>query len=109
MQESGIDLLTLRAVDPGKYALQLMDVLFSETEMAKSCYQSSKRTTKPALDSAKINLLEGNIFRYTRMQECVKKVFKLDENNFQKEAAVFRRKCMQNCIDKGRVTVKKEE
>ena len=47
-------------MDPGKYALQLMDVLFTEKEIASSCYAEAKKTTKPGLDPEKITLLEGN-------------------------------------------------
>ncbi len=59
MQENGIDLLTVRAVDPAKYALQLMDVIFTEAEMATSSYISSNRTAKPGLDVTRVALLEG--------------------------------------------------
>ena len=53
-------MLTIRAVNPAKYALQLMDVLFSDKEMSSPCYSGSSRTDKPGLDPAKILILEGN-------------------------------------------------
>ena len=59
LKENGVDLLKIRAVEPMKYALHLMDVLFTEEEMAESCYTSSSRSTKPGLDQNKIALLEG--------------------------------------------------
>ena len=63
-QENGINLLKLRAVDPEKYSLQLMDFLFTDQEMASSCYVASQRTKKPGLDAEKIALLEGNYAAY---------------------------------------------
>ena len=33
LQESGVDLLSIRGTDPSKYALQLMDILFTDQEM----------------------------------------------------------------------------
>lgn len=58
-QENGVKLLELRAVNPEKYALTLLDSLFDDTEMASSCFESSKRSTKPPLPGAKIALLKG--------------------------------------------------
>ncbi len=57
--ENGVNLLTIRAEDPYKYALHLMDILFTDEEMASSCYVSSKRTKKPGLDPARVTVLEG--------------------------------------------------
>ena len=54
-----MNLLLLRAVNPEKYALALMDALFADEEMASSCYAESKRSTKPPLEQSKIKLLEG--------------------------------------------------
>ncbi len=59
LQGNGVNLLSLRAVDPAKYALQLMEVLFTEDEMATSCYIASHRTKKPGLNKQKVLLLEG--------------------------------------------------
>ena len=38
--------LTLRASDPEKYALVWMDALFTDNEMAASCYTETKRSKK---------------------------------------------------------------
>ena len=54
-----MNLLALRAVNPEKYALSLMDALFSDEEMASSCFAKSKRSTKPPLPHERIKLLEG--------------------------------------------------
>lgn len=51
--------MALSAVEPNKYALQVMDALFSDEEMASSCYITSKRTNKPGLDIERVTLLEG--------------------------------------------------
>lgn len=59
MQDKGVNLLTLQAPDPEKYALVLMDALFSDSEMATSCYVATKRSKKNPLPPEKIELLES--------------------------------------------------
>lgn len=54
-----MNLLQVRAVDEEKYALQLMDALFSDEEMAVSCYIASQKSKKPGLNPKKVELLEG--------------------------------------------------
>uniref|UniRef100_A0A1X7TWP0 Uncharacterized protein n=1 Tax=Amphimedon queenslandica TaxID=400682 RepID=A0A1X7TWP0_AMPQE len=56
--DTGINLLETAAPDPAKYALALMDAIFSNAEMANCCSKASKRTTRPGLDSEKVKLLE---------------------------------------------------
>uniref|UniRef100_A0A1X7TPD4 Uncharacterized protein n=1 Tax=Amphimedon queenslandica TaxID=400682 RepID=A0A1X7TPD4_AMPQE len=51
--DNGINLLETAAPDPAKYALALMDAIFSNAEMANCCSKASKRTTRPGLDSEK--------------------------------------------------------
>jgi len=51
--------LSLRALNPEKYALSLMDALFGDEEMAGSCFSESNRSSKPPLPRAKTSLLEG--------------------------------------------------
>ena len=51
--------MNIRAPDPGKYALNLMDVLFTDEEMRGSCFVATARTKKPALDITRVALLEG--------------------------------------------------
>ena len=53
-------MLQISAVNPQKYALALMDALFTE-EMSESCFKESKRSTKPPLDKERVKLLEGII------------------------------------------------
>uniref|UniRef100_A0A1X7VL55 Uncharacterized protein n=1 Tax=Amphimedon queenslandica TaxID=400682 RepID=A0A1X7VL55_AMPQE len=48
--DTGIYLLEIAAPDPAKYALALMDAIFSDAEMANCFYKASKRTTRPGLD-----------------------------------------------------------
>lgn len=59
LQEQGVNLLNVRGSSADKYALNLMDVLFTEDELATRCYEVSKRTTKPGLDPKRVQLLEG--------------------------------------------------
>jgi len=54
-----VNLLAFRAVNPEKYALSEMDALFTDEEMANSCFATSKRSTKPPLPHDRIKLLEG--------------------------------------------------
>ena len=62
LQDSGIDLLKLRPTAADKYALQLMDILFTDEEMGRCVYKRSKRSNKPGLDPLRVNLLEGMYF-----------------------------------------------
>ena len=61
-QENGVNLLMLRAVSVDKYALALMNALFSEEEMAWSCFVESKRSTKKSLNKEKIQKMKGKKF-----------------------------------------------
>ena len=58
-RDKGVDLLTLRAPDFYKYALVLMDALFSDEEMAPCCFKESSKSTKPPLSREKTKLMEG--------------------------------------------------
>ena len=95
MQEKGkINLLDIRAPDPSKYALVLMDAIFTDDELTKCCYESSKRTTKPGLPADKVKLLEAMTHKFTYVQslDCVKKKF--GEKRFVDEWSVIKRKCI---------------
>ncbi len=60
LQESRIDLLSLRAFSHEKYALVMMEALFSDKEISGSCFMSSIRGwTKPSLPEAKTSLIKG--------------------------------------------------
>ncbi len=52
-------MLTLRAVNAEKYALTLMDALFTDEEMTTSCFAKGSRSTKEALDPSKTKVMEG--------------------------------------------------
>ena len=54
-----MNLLSVRAIDPPKYALALMDILFTDEQMRQSVYKTSRHSPKPGLDCEKISLLEG--------------------------------------------------
>ncbi len=45
---------------PDKYALALLDALFSKDELASSCYATTKRSKKPPLPSEKLSFLKVN-------------------------------------------------
>ena len=57
-----------------------MDVLFTEKELATSCYAESQRTKKPGLDADKIALLEGN---------CSKLIMILKLKNSDNKSVIF--------------------
>lgn len=46
-------------MNPVKYALSLMDALFSDDELGSKCFSCGKRATKPQLSLEKIKLIEG--------------------------------------------------
>ena len=48
-------------MNPEKYALALLSALFSDEELATSCYAETSRSKKPALPQEKIQILEGII------------------------------------------------
>uniref|UniRef100_A0A1X7TD73 Uncharacterized protein n=1 Tax=Amphimedon queenslandica TaxID=400682 RepID=A0A1X7TD73_AMPQE len=56
--DTGVNLLQIRATNPSKYALQLMDIIFTDEEMSSSVYEASKRSTKPGLNITKVQYLE---------------------------------------------------
>ena len=56
-----MNLLNVPGKDPIKYAIALMCELFTEEEMAKSCYVETMRTKKPSLPVDKRELLEGSL------------------------------------------------
>ena len=58
-QDKGVSLLSIRAMDVPKYALALMDAIFSDDEMATCCFSRGKKTTKSQLPRDKVQLLEG--------------------------------------------------
>lgn len=56
-----MSLLSIRALNPAKYALSLLDAIFSDDETSSSCFSCGKRGTKPELPQEKVKLIEGNI------------------------------------------------
>ncbi len=56
-QESGINLLSLRAPSAEKYALAMMDALFRDEQMCGCCFMSTVRSTKPPLPQADMELI----------------------------------------------------
>ena len=58
-----MNLLKLKVSNCEKYALVLMDALFTDEEMASSCYMKTDRSKKPPLPQDKITLLTSNEVR----------------------------------------------
>ena len=109
-QDNGVNLLSIRAVEPDKYALSLMDVLFTEAEMASCCYDN-KKSSKPGLPPTKVQLLEGmcwnwicfgvhNAYSWSILiiAECVARKF--GRSVMEQSSLVIRKKCNQKCIDR---------
>ncbi len=44
-----MNLLAIRSINPSKYALSLMDSLFTDEEMSTKCFAVSSRSNKPPL------------------------------------------------------------
>ena len=61
LQDNGVNLLVIRAVEPDKYALSLMDVLFTEVEMATYCYDNKSLQSQGFLQ-AKCSSWKGNAY-----------------------------------------------
>eukprot|EP00731_Ephydatia_muelleri_P011258 Em0006g152a len=67
ISKSGVNLLQIRSQNPGKYALALLDALFSNEEQSTCCYKASTKTNsssasqKPPLSPNRVKLLEDCI------------------------------------------------
>eukprot|EP00731_Ephydatia_muelleri_P022266 Em0014g857a len=87
--DDGIDLLSIKAVDPSKYALNLMSALFTDEKLGSLCYKKrpESKPEKPPLSPSRIALLE----------ECIEK--KYGKETLNKEAATIQKKCNQKCLD----------
>ena len=59
IQDHGVCLLDIPAADPEKYALACLTALFTDKELAGSCYAQTAKSTKPPLPRDKIVILEG--------------------------------------------------
>ncbi|KAL5488968.1 hypothetical protein EMCRGX_G018000 [Ephydatia muelleri] len=62
LTESGVNLLNLRGADINKYALNLMDALYTEDELKTSSFVpvgKSSTSVKPPLSPQRMQLLEG--------------------------------------------------
>ncbi len=56
-----MDLLAIRAMNPIKYSLALMDALFSDQEMGSNCFSRGRRGTKQELPQEKVKLIQGKV------------------------------------------------
>ena len=57
--QNNTNLLHVHGKDCFKYALSLMDILFTKEEMASSCFYATGRSKKEALPQEKVQLVEG--------------------------------------------------
>ncbi|KAL5503185.1 hypothetical protein EMCRGX_G010093 [Ephydatia muelleri] len=81
LTESGVNLLNLKGVDSSKYALSLLDALYSEEE----------------LKTSSMKLLE----------DCLRKKF--GDEDFKENSGSIRASCSQKCRDRGKSKAKKEQ
>eukprot|EP00731_Ephydatia_muelleri_P023003 Em0015g586a len=89
--DNGINLLSLKATDIFKYALILMDALFTETEMSTCCFQQAERgasSSKTPLPPGRVKLLE----------ECLETKF--GKAAYAANCSIIRDKLNQKCRDK---------
>eukprot|EP00731_Ephydatia_muelleri_P018536 Em0011g576a len=89
--DNGINLLSLKATDIFKYALILMDALFTETEMSTCCFQKAERgasSSKTPLPPGRVKLLE----------ECLETKF--GKAAYAANCSIIRDKLNQKCRDK---------
>lgn len=104
-------LLSLRAVNPEKYALTLMDAIFDDQEMGNCCFSRGNRAKKPALPASKVKLIEGILNNLIGCHyfiatcppctpECIDKKF--GKRSYIKNMVAIVRKCNQKCLDANR-------
>ncbi len=101
-----MQLLTIRALNPAKYALALMDAIFSDEEMSSHCFACSPRGSKQQLPQEKINLITGILLIFlvifmtsnrTFLADCIDK--KYGRGAMLKNEHEIKKKCNQKCID----------
>jgi hypothetical protein len=96
------------ARDAYAYALALMDTLFTPDEMSSSLLFASKRSSKPALDHAKVEKLLGKQHKYRRSMPLYYITFlhtDLVECRYKQnyDLKILRQKCNQKCHDSKKV------
>ena len=106
----GGEFASIRASDPNKYALALLEALFTDEELGRSCYAKTSRSTKPPLPAEKIALLKasvaivwyiGNVLIIISFSvtECVE--HKFGKGTMKVYASSILKKCNQKCLDRG--------
>ncbi|KAL5481452.1 hypothetical protein EMCRGX_G021608 [Ephydatia muelleri] len=91
--KNGVDLLKVRGTNVVKYALGLLDALYTEEELKQSSFVPVGKSTtsvKPPLSPERMKLFE----------DCLKQKFSASELKENVEA--IRQSCTQKCRDKGR-------
>ncbi|KAL5510011.1 hypothetical protein EMCRGX_G005476 [Ephydatia muelleri] len=93
VNKNGVDLLKVRGTNVVKYALGLLDALYTEEELKQSSFVPVGKSTtsvKPPLSPERMKLFE----------DCLKQKFSASELKENVEA--IRQSCTQKCRDKGR-------
>lgn len=116
-----MNLLGLRAVNPDKYALALMDALFDDETMASCCFQTTNRSTKPPLPRHKVKLIQGTAYSVSNLElrtfinvfvfcfvfaDCIDEKF--GKGTYAANVVTITRKCNQKCLDANK-RIKKEK
>eukprot|EP00731_Ephydatia_muelleri_P003886 Em0002g62a len=92
VNKNGVDLLKVRGTNVVKYALGLLDALYTEEELKQSSFVPVGKSTtsvKPPLSPERMKLFE----------DCLKQKFSASELKENVEA--IRQSCTQKCRDKG--------
>ncbi|KAL5491799.1 hypothetical protein EMCRGX_G017163 [Ephydatia muelleri] len=94
VNKNGVDLLKVRGTNVVKYALGLLDALYTEEELKQSSFVPVGKSTtsvKPPLSPERMKLFE----------DCLKQKFSASELKENVEA--IRQSCTQKCRDKGKI------
>eukprot|EP00731_Ephydatia_muelleri_P009985 Em0005g571a len=92
--KNGVDLLKVQGTNVVKYALGLLDALYTEEELKQSSFVPVGKSTtsaKPPLSPERMKLFE----------DCLKQKFSASELKENVEA--IRQSCTQKCRDKGKI------
>lgn len=82
LQINGVNLLKFQIKDADKYALALLDALFSEEELAHCCYKPTGWSKKPPLPEDRIHLLEGACLKLEYMPGCLVRIRPSPQRDF---------------------------
>uniref|UniRef100_A0A1X7V5T3 BEN domain-containing protein n=1 Tax=Amphimedon queenslandica TaxID=400682 RepID=A0A1X7V5T3_AMPQE len=95
--DQNTNLLHVHGKDCYKYALALMDVVFTKEKMASSCFYATSRSKKTPLPQKKVRLIE----------ECID--MKYGKGTVTKNRKDLKSRLNQKCIDQRKLLVVKSE